>query len=152
MLERLICSNGLRAVVADAKNSYKFKHTPNIEIRMEDTLKVFHGGIKYFNEFISMSNKLTQKHADAIMVEKFLDDCFGVPESTRANTKRDEIKGYFEHGVGNKGSNLFELYNSVTEYVTHKHGKSDEKRIEYANFGSGVKLSECAFNSVVSML
>lgn len=152
MVERLICSNGLKAIVRDAKNSFKFKHTENVEIRMEDALKVLAAGTKYFDEFIKMSNELVQKQVDSEMVDKFLDECFGTSESTRAENKRNEILGYFENGIGNNGNNLFELYNSVTEYVSHHHCKSDEKRIEYANFGGGVKLSEKAFKTAYDLI
>ena len=152
MFERLICSNGLRALVRDAANSFKFKHTENVELRMEDALKVLALGTKYFDEFIKMSNELAQKQVYVNMVEKFLDECFGTSETTRALNKRDEIADYIQTGVGNDGSTAWDLYNGVTEYVTHHHGTSEAKRIEYANFGGGVSLSQRAFNSAYALI
>lgn len=152
MLERLICSNGMRGMVKDADSSYKFKHTKHIEVRMEETLKVLHGGIEYFDSFIAMSNELVQKKVDAEMVEQFLNDCFGKAESKRANTKRDEILKYINKGIGNDGSTAWDLYNGVTEYVTHHHGKDAEKREDWSNFGGGATLNEKAFKSAYALV
>lgn len=151
MVERLVCSNGMRATVIDAKNSFKFKHTQNVELRMEDALKVLAEGTDYFDEFVRISNELAVKMVDKQMVDKFLDECFGKSESKRADTKREEIVGYFEKGIGNEGKTAWDLYNGVTEYVTHHHGNSDEKRIEYANFGGGVSLSNRAFKAAMAI-
>jgi len=152
MLERLVCSNGLRGLVKDAASSYKFKHTKNIEVRMEETLKVLHGGMKYFDEFIAMSNELAQKQVDAKMVEQFLDDCFGKSESNQAKTKRENIMNYINNGIGNDGSTAWDLYNGVTEYVSHHHGNDAEKRNDWANFGGGVTLNEKAFKSACALV
>jgi len=145
MVNRLICSNGLRGTVRDAKNSFRFKHTTNVNFRMEEALKVLAAGTDYFNQFIRMANELTQKQIDSAMVDKFLVSVFGDPQSTRGANKQEEIKGYIESGIGNSGSTAWDLYNGVTEYVSHHHGKDEMKRLEYANFGAGVQLSETAF-------
>jgi|TARA_Y100000310_G_scaffold307018_1_gene348690 phage/plasmid-like protein (TIGR03299 family) len=151
MVNRLVCSNGMRATVKDAQSSFKFKHTANVQFRMEDALQVLAKGTSYFDHFIRLSTELTQKFVDAKMVDTFLDDCFGKSESKRAEAKRDEIQGYFERGIGNEGKTAWDLYNGITEYVTHHHGKSEDTRVEYANFGGGVKLSEKAFNSAMAL-
>lgn len=150
--ERLVCSNGMRGNVRDAKNSFRFKHTANVNFRMEEALKVLAAGTDYFNRFIEMSKRLVEKQVDSFMVDKFLKDVFGEAKTKRSENKQEKIINNFQNGIGNYGNNLFELYNAVTQYVSHEHGKDDMKRLEYANFGAGVTLTEKAFSSVVSMI
>jgi len=151
MLERLVCTNGLRGLVRDAKNSFRFKHTSGVNFRMEEALKVLAAGTDYFNKFMDKADILAQKQIDSFMVDKFLREVFGDPQSKRAENKHEKVKGYIEHGVGNSGNTAWDLYNGVTEYVTHHHGKDEMKRLEYANFGGGVTLSEKAFKVAMTV-
>lgn len=160
MLERLVCTNGLRASFKGVDSSFKFKHTLNVKPRMADALLVLDNGIKYFDHFITMSTMLTQKHVDDVMVKKFLDEVVGeiTPKSDEGShgnnsreKKRDAIEDLFLHGKGNNGDTLFDLYNGATEYADHFFGKEDT-RLKYNYLGEGIKFKEQAFSVASSML
>lgn len=150
MLERLICTNGLRAMVPDAESSVHLKHTKNIEFKMEDAMKVLTQGLNYFDKFIEMSKVLAQKTVDTQMVDKFIDDVFGEAKSIKAENKQANILNLFENGKGNKGNTAWDLYNAVVEHVDYFHGK-DENRLATSIIGSGVNVKEKAFKIAMAL-
>jgi len=157
MMERLICTNGLRAKSKEANSSFNFKHTTNVLPRMDEALMVMDSSVSFFNDFLEMSKGLAQKHVDRVMVDRFLDGVVGTYndddsqriKSIRQN-KRDSIVDLFQNGMGNKGETAWDLYNAVTEYTDHHHGNED-KRSNYNFFGGGVSLKENAFNLAMSL-
>lgn len=157
MLERLICTNGLRAKSKEADSSFHFKHTVNVLPKMDEALRVMNASVTYFNDFIRMSKELTQKHVDSVMVDSFLNSIIGEAKEndsqrsvTMKQNKKDTIIDLFENGMGNNGETAWDLYNAVTEYTDHHHGK-EEKRGNYNYFGGGVGLKEKAFNLAMSL-
>lgn len=147
-VERLVCTNGLVAIVPDAKNSVHLKHTKNIEIRMEDAMKVLIEGLNYFDKFIEMSKILAQKVVDVNMVDNFLKDVFGESKSKQTKNIIEDVINRFENGMGNKGKTAWDLYNSVTEYIDYKHGR-DINRLENSLLGNGSKKKAKAFNAAM---
>ena len=149
-VKRLVCINGLVANVPDAKNSVHLKHTKNIEIRMEDAMKVLTEGMKYFDRFIEMSKILAEKVVDGNMVDKFLEDVFGEAKSTKARNIIENVVDRFENGMGNNGKTAWDLYNGVTEYIDHEHGR-DGTRLESSLLGAGANKKAKAFNAAMAL-
>lgn len=143
---RLVCTNGL--VRNERESIIRFKHTITVQDRMSVALKVFDDSIKFHDEFIKKSRILAEKAADKTMVEKFLSSLYG--EAKQNDKKKHIITDLFQNGMGNNGETLWDLMNGVTEYVDHHHGK-DEKRDDFANFGSGAKIKSKAFDIAMSL-
>jgi len=143
---RLVCTNGM--VRSERESVMRFKHTIHIQNRMEVALRVFDESLGFHEEFIRMSKLLSEKAVDKTMVEKFLNNLYG--DAKQNDKKKEIITDLFQNGQGNKGETLWDLYNGVTEYVDFYHGK-DEKRNDFANFGSGHKLKEKAFDLALSL-
>jgi hypothetical protein len=145
---RIVCMNGL---VSEEQNSvFKFRHTISVQDRMAVSLKVFDQSVEFHEKFIRTSKMLAEKAVDHLMVEKFINGLY--PTDAKQNDKKKEmILDLAVRGKGNNGNDLFSLYNGVTEYVDHYHGK-DESRDEYSMFGAGVKLKQKAWGLAVSML
>ena len=146
-LIRLVCSNGM--VKKEKESTIKFKHTITVNERMSVALQVFDKSLSVHDDFITKSRYLAQKAVDRQMVEDFINGLYG--ESKINDNKKNKIVELFESGKGNQGKTLWDLYQGANEYINHYHGK-DEKRLEFATFGSGRKLNEKAWDLAVSMI
>jgi len=145
-MNRLVCTNGM--VRSERESVMRFKHTIRIQERMEVALKIFDESVEFHDEFIRMSQHLAQIAVDKDMIEKFVNGLYG--EAQQNDSKKEIITDLFQHGKGNKGETLWDLYNGATEYVDHHHGK-DEKRNEYSIFGAGHKLKAKAWDLATSL-
>lgn len=143
---RLVCTNGM--VRSEKESVIRFKHTIRVQDRMETALKVFDQSVKFHEDFIAKSKMLAQKATDKLMVEQFLNGLFS--DAKQNDKKKDIIQELAQAGMGNNGSSLWDLVNGATEYVDHHHG-IDEKRDDYANFGSGAKLKTKAWDLALSL-
>jgi phage/plasmid-like protein (TIGR03299 family) len=146
MVERLICTNGLRALVKDASSKVSIRHTKSIHDKIQEALEVFTHSVEYFTKFEEQAKFLAQKMVDKNMVEKFLQKVVGESESKRTVTIKENITALFENGKGNHGETAWDLYNGLTEYVDHFKGKNNENREISSLIGSGVDLKEYAFD------
>jgi len=146
LMNRLVCTNGL--VRNERESVMRFKHTIRIQERMKVALQIFDESVGFHEDFIRMSRHLAQVAIDKTMVEKFVNGLYG--EAHQNESKKEIITDIFQHGKGNKGETVWDLYNGVTEYVDHHHGK-DEKRLEYSIFGAGHTLKAKAWDLAVSM-
>ena len=138
---RLVCTNGM---VKDERESIiRFKHTINVQNRMEVALRVFDEAVEFHSIFLEQSRVLAQKAVDANMVDKFLEGLF--KDKQKNYKKCEEIHHLFEGGKGNHGETAWDLYNGVTEWVDH-HADKGLRREDYALFGSGHKLKAKAWD------
>lgn len=155
MVNRLVCTNGLRANVKDAKNSFKIKHTYAIHWKMEQIIKLMDSANKYFDRFIESARVLAQKNVDTKLVNDFLDEVVGEIKEKETNKggnnlrkkKRESILDLFATGKGNHGKTAWDLYNAVTEYYDHFHGK-DENRLANKYIGN-LNVKEKAWDFLV---
>ena len=148
-VERLVCTNGLRAIVPDAKHCIKLKHTKYVENRMDEALRVFAASQNYYEHFQITARSLTEKIMDSRMVEQFLEDLCGTSERKQIKERRDKIIELFQHGKGNGGRTAWDMYNGVTEYVDHYMGKNEERRLYLSELGQGVDLKQKAFSQLL---
>jgi len=143
---RLVCTNGM--VRNERESMMRFKHTIHIQNRMEIALKVFDESVSFHEEFIQKAKMLSQKSVDKVMVEQFLNSIYS--DAKQNDKKKSEIEYLFQNGMGNHGETMWDLYSGATEYFQHHQGK-DEKRLEYANFGTGAKLTAKAWDTAMSL-
>jgi len=146
-LLRLVCTNGMTR--SERESIIRFKHTININNKLEVALKVFDESVSFHEDFIKKAKMLSQKSVDKVMVEKFINSLYS--DAKQNDKKKMEIENLFQNGMGNKGETLWDLYSGATEYFQHHQGK-DEKRIEYANFGSGGKLTSKAWDIAMELV
>ena len=97
------------------------------------------------------------------MITKYINDVFGYAdvvnkgrEQAFKDKQTETIMRLFETGRGSdiKGvrGTFWGLYNSISEFVAHIDGKSDEKRLESNWFGRGKDLNTKAFNIARSLV
>ena len=150
--KRLFCLNQLVAALRKATACVSIRHTKTLMEKAEEAQKTFGLAKKYFDEFKITAKALAQKSIDAKMVDLFLAQCMGEAESTRKTNQHDAVKELVDHGLGNNGSSVWDLYNGVTEYVDHHASKDEEKRMASALVGAGYGLKARAWDSAISLL
>ena len=149
---RLWCANQLGGSLKAAQNKVTLRHSKNIMGRAEEAFKILGKANNYFKMFKDKSRELAQKAIDSKMVDNFLKDLMGEPESTRKENQFEDIINHIESGMGNNGSSLWDVYNGVTEWVDHSKIKNDNKRLASALVGSGSKLKEAAWATSLKYL
>jgi phage/plasmid-like protein (TIGR03299 family) len=155
-INRMVCTNGLRANFKDVENTFKMRHTKNTTTRIEKAMAMYGMSIKYFEKFEMVAKELTQKMLDRTMVEKFLDGLCGISDNKKIMEKREIIEKLFTDGTGTGRGTAWDLYNAATEYVDHMSKKTDnviddDKTLEYAMVGDGVDFKEKAFDEIMKL-
>ena len=160
---RIVCQNTLNmALSAKSAASFSIRHTKFAQNRVDDA-KLAIANIKA--DVTSMSEKLNmlaQRKASRETVTEILDRLFPKPkkaDGTDGNESRRQsaiaqVLMNYESNDGNaypeqRGS-LYNVLNSITEYVDHQRTQREGGRQEAAIFGSGDKLKQTAMYEVLS--
>jgi hypothetical protein len=143
------------------------KHCASIGQKVQQARDVLKMTVSYYDRFEQLSNVLAKKEANAQMVEQTLVDLGlsveEVKESGRKMQIKRDITNLFEHGQGNDNIKIrhtaWTLLNAVAEYTDHLRGtrvttdaNEREARLQSQWFGSGAKMKEKAFESVMKQL
>lgn len=145
---RLVCTNGMTR--NERESVIRFRHTVKVHERMAVALKVFDQSVKFHDDFVEKSRILAQTAMDKAMVEQFLN---GLYKDIKQNKKkRDTIIDLAHNGMGNNGESVWHYLNGVTEYVDHHHGTEEKNRMDFANFGQGLKLKSKAWDLAMSLV
>jgi len=142
-MERLICTNGLRAWKKASQISVR--HSGDVESKIKEANIIADNAVRHFARFEEVCKDLTNKIADKAMVDSFIAEMVGDLKSTRSQNMAGEILNLFDHGKGNNGKTAWDLYNGFTEYTDHFRGSDSAKRLASANVGSGLNQKISAF-------
>ena len=148
---RLFCQNQLIRAIKSATTNVSLKHTANVNDRIRAAMDVFQMSAHAFQVFEEKSKYLARKVVDRQMVAKFLSEVIVDTGSTRAKNQQAKIADLFVHGRGNRGKNVWELYNAAVEFVDHERSSNEEKSLDSAMFGSGAALKEKAFEVAMAL-
>lgn len=163
--DRLFCANQLAITMSNTKAFYAIPHTTNVKQRVNDLLRGIGIGERVFETFKAQVKRLNEIKLTKTLIDQMCDGIFGElveaeageelkgakkSARTRQEELRTEIERLTETGMGNKGETLFDVYNGVTEYITHGRGDED-KRMESVLFGSGRRMSQRALEVAVSL-
>jgi len=148
---RLFCTNQLGASWRKKAQSITVRHSVNAKENAEEGFRVLCSAQEYFEQFQEKARVLAQKAVDQKMVDKFLKEVLGEAESTQKKNQHEKVTELFQHGKGNKGETMWDLYNGVTEYVDHHGTKDDDKRLASALMGHGLNLKDKAWNAALAL-
>jgi len=143
---RVVCNNTLRAALSGRNSDYsvRFKHTTNIDNRLEIARETLGIANRYF---LDLANHFESFLEYKISDEDFKDytkNLFGDKEDTRniiaANYQAERHPG-----------TLWAAYNAVTQHADHQmkfRGKENReaKRFESVMYGAGYRLKQKAFD------
>lgn len=150
-VERLICSNGLRAMVRSTP--VMVKHTASIKERfIANASEILAEQVEYFAKFKEAAQKLAAKRMNSMALDSFLASLFNVDgkPSERVQEHMEAIRQLALKGTGQDipgvSGTAWAAYNGVTEWVDRKFpANSEERRAFSSALGSGAELRERAF-------
>lgn len=171
---RVVCNNTLNMALRGCTNKMTFKHTRNVNKRLNEGPNLMRNAIIYKNtlvETLEPLSKIEVKERDAI---EFIQDLFLNEEqanyvkskgsffninngdemiATKTLNKMKDAITYIERGAGqdyNYGTALW-LYNGITSYINNGiNYKSNEDKFNSIMDGVGAKLNQKSYNLITS--
>lgn len=149
---RCFCLNQLRVAMANAHDMVSIRHTSNAADKMNAAIQFMTRSTHYFRLFKDKAAYLAQKMMDRYMVEKFLEEVLGKPESARAQSSHDAVLNLIENGKGQRGfeTTAWSAWNGLTEWIDHERGR-DISRFESSLTGEGSRLREHGFEVLLHL-
>ena len=146
---RVICQNTFAQAMTQMNN--RLRHSIDIHeksVTIQETAKyVDQGMIKYRQaaELLAIT-KTTPGTVDELIAR-----AFGKKSAAEVRC-RDQVQQLFRNGTGNSGETLWDAFNAITEYTTHKAKKTVDGRFQYAQFGQGATISRRAMDAAVALV
>ena len=167
---RPVCMNTTKSGLASADFSMEYKHTKNVEKRIEKDIgkaqqlmlcsQATDDKVKEVLETLA-KRKLVGKDG-AERCDKILTELFGEGNNTRGKNIRADVLALFADNDGNQfpdwKNTPYSLYQAVTNYVDHQRGTRDTtgigenaSRFEASQIGAGALLKEKALDVILTM-
>jgi phage/plasmid-like protein (TIGR03299 family) len=154
---RVVCQNTLSYALKSRNKdqalgrAFRIRHQGNIESKLNQAKTALDFARQRFaiatDEYKAMASYgLNQADLD-LYLSLVLDT--DTPQSSRAYP---QIVANFEQGRGNHGSNLWDAYNAVTEWLDHQRGNNDAKRLDSAWFGDSSKMRSLAHHTALEFV
>lgn len=152
-LQRMICRNLL--TVKEGQSHFKFKHTKNYQIRVEDAKEAFADYREAFQKQKRVYELLARQQMNILQLDSFLNSLLNFKDkeeenSTRIKNVKGELERLFVDGIGHDKAGIrgtkWAGFNAITEYVDHHRStKGDSSNREFASmFGSGAVMRDKA--------
>jgi phage/plasmid-like protein (TIGR03299 family) len=151
---RLVCKNGL--VMLSEKSIMNIRHTVSLPERAKFAEVALEKAFTYFDGmkqvmFDMVKTKINEEYANAVLdqvIGKSIDE--NGKYKTRTINIKDAILNLYMNGQGNNGETKWDLYNGISEFVTHERGNEDNR--EFSNLmGSGYIMNQNAFKIISTM-
>lgn len=147
---RIVCSNTLRMAINDNRSKLiRIRHTEGAKFALDEIAKIMDTVNQSFETTAEAYRFLASKDINKKDLEKYVKIVFSQTdtfqqqgeEEVRESRMLGKIIPLFEKGLGNdmpgvKGT-YWAAYNAVTDYLTHRQGKSAENRFANTMFGGG---------------
>lgn len=159
-MTRIVCQNTLRASMQTAGEvGFSVQHTKNANLALDNLPELINAILagradnkeilEYLADFQIDSN-LALAYATGYFCKVTGEEMV----STRSRNAAESITNLFANGIGNRGRNLYDLVNGVTEYFTSGDGvgrKSTSADKAYkANFGAAADHKDRFFQMITS--
>lgn len=176
---RIICSNTLNMAIRECPNKIMFKHTKNIDFRLDwereenrkKAIEVFSKSVKFSEKWLENMKNLQSQNVDGKYVKDFAAKMYlsdaayklytlnnhswdNVDEiSARSKNQADALLNSIEYGVGqefNKGTKLW-LINGLTTHIQNaQKWKNAETQFDSVMNGSENNRLQKAYNLLIA--
>ena len=159
---RLFCSNQMNALMRDAREGVKIRHTASAKDRLQEVEKKILTVLNAYRQFEVKVDWLADQRFTDIQMEVASRRLFGVKDDvvkddipTRTKNNIETVQRLFTEG---QGQHLFRgtawaAYNAMTEYADHERAlRKDSDRFEASLIGSGAMLKAKAINVIDNVL
>lgn len=156
---RVVCANTLAMAQGDV--SYRTKHTKNVNQRLDayrdDIARTLHA----FRENVESMRTLASKQVTRKEQETYIRHVLAGPEnaeelSTKMENKISEVIELLDTQKGLElvpriRGTAWQAYNAVTDYVTHRAGRTQDSRLDSQWFGVNAKVNQRALEMAFTM-
>lgn len=146
---RVICQNTFAQAMTDMGS--RLRHSIDIHekaVTIQETAKYVNEGMIKYRQAAEV---LANQRALGNDVDDLIARAFGKKSAAEVRA-RDEIQHLFKNGTGNSGVTLWDAFNAITEYTTHKAKKTVEGRFQYAQFGQGSRVARRAMDAALALV
>tara|TARA_R100000152_G_C6778481_1_gene209211 strand:+ start:2034 stop:3125 length:1092 start_codon:yes stop_codon:yes gene_type:complete len=166
---RIVCANTFRAsqksgIAGDVK--VKVRHTRNASLALDGASSAIASMFAGRDVFVTLLNRLASVGCDRDRAEQLITAWQSVDMSvhdlmsTRAFNTTLGIADLFQTGKGNRGENLYDLFNGVTEYYTSGTGTGKDdgtdgkawKKLFSSEFGTGADKKATFLDYLINIL
>lgn len=160
---RVVCANTLKAS-QDEGIEYKFKHTKNVRMRMDQARTIIQRDIEKFHSNVESYKYLASKKTDRKTQEAYIQNVFLTKDEIAGDKEISTKKTNLVNNVidlldTQKGLELvpairgtaWQAYNAVSDYLTHDYGRNVDTRMQANYFGEAGKMNQKAFDLAISM-
>lgn len=141
---RVVCANTLAGATSEGTLA-KLRHTGDIEAKWDTMISAYECS---FSNRLEVWRAMAGRTVHQTDLDTFLNEFTGkTPDETkRAGGLRDQITEAFESGIGNTASTVWDLFNGVTQVISHSEGRGSDtvgdkaaRALESQWFGNGAK-------------
>lgn len=150
---RTVCANTEAAAMSEG-TMVKIKHRGDIKANWAALVNAYACS---FEQDVEKWRSMANTYVTASQLASFIDELTGktAEEEKRSGGTRDKIVQAFESGIGNTDSTAWDLFNAVTEVVSHSEGKGKAGSMNALDsqwFGAGAKTIAKAQNIILGGL
>lgn len=153
---RPVCANTISMALRGASNVTKVRHTQNYKTKVDEAKRTLGLISGYYDNLQGVLDWMSEQEISKEGAEKFVEKLFPSTDektSTRTQNIRNEVVALFERGRGNHGKTRLDLFNGLTEFVSHSRsvrtsegGNETESRMASVLLGSGAALVQRGYN------
>lgn len=145
---RVICQNTFAMAMEDMTTRLQHKLGINEQaLKITETLDFVNERMRRFAEAAEV---LKSTKATVTKVDSIIRNAYGKKDNETVRN-RDEIVNLFFAGAGNEGGTLWDAFNAITQFNTHRSGKTADSRFGYANFGTGARVARRAIDMALAL-
>jgi len=156
---RVVCNNTLTAAVNDkskATRLLRVKHTKSAGVALEEIRGIMDLAKREFAATAEQLRFLASVGCNEATLTRYVREVFEAGSADKEDgSKRllPQIIPLFEAGVGAQFSRgtFWGAFNSVTEFITHHQGRTQDGRVESGWFGEGAKVTARALSVALEM-
>jgi len=164
--QRVVCANTLAAAHGDEGSKlFRIRHTKKANNALSVIRETMNAITREFEASVEQYKALTRFGVRKADIENYVRRVFtpkvieGGPVPTDENDTCDrllpKIIRLFEEGAGNNipgvSGTAWGLYNSVTDFLSHERGNSDDNRLNSLWYGDSLKVNQRALQVAMAM-
>lgn len=146
---RVICANTF--AMAYDEMSTKLQHTLGVTQRALNITETINYVNDRMRKFSKAAETLAKVPATVSKVDQIIQAAYGKKQGETVRN-RDDIVELFYNGRGNDGRTLYDAFNAITEFNTHRSRKTENDRFGYSNFGSGAAIARRAIDAALALV
>jgi phage/plasmid-like protein (TIGR03299 family) len=158
---RVVCMNTLTAALQGrykaekVGRALKFRHTAGVKDQMAYAKELVDAANEHFEGSLDSFRMMAKKRMDDAAYERYIAEVLGddEPKGIRA---WGYLRESFEAGPGANlpgvRGTVWAGFNSVTDWIDHGRGRSEETRLDGAWYGVGSRLRQKAFSAAMSLV